>query len=231
MVDPLARLAETAPGLQKVRDALLAGSQQAGGQGDWALARKLIDLAERADALRQETMALAGGAGKAEAAPETPGEAARRPMPQRCPGCGYAEVSPRARTCAKCGHDFGGEKRGGFPRFSVRGGMLVKKGLQRDGRSVYEHAVPQDKFDQILARLAALAAGRDEHRQKGFTVDDVQRGLDCPKYMTYVVVSLMLREGLLVRPRKGAYLFAAPGEFSSEAGGLWGDLQKRGERD
>jgi hypothetical protein len=44
--------------------------------------------------------------------------------------------------------------------------------------------------------------------------------------MTYLVVSLLLRERLLVRPRKGAYLFTAPADFASEAAGLWGELQK-----
>jgi hypothetical protein len=225
MPDPLARLTEAVQGLEKARDVLLASSQQAGGQRDWALARKLMDLAERADALREEAKAVAGGGGKSEAAPEVPREAAGSPLHKRCPRCGYAEVWQRARTCEKCGYDYRAEKRGGFPKFGVRGGMLVKKGLQRDGRSVYEHAVPQDKFEKLVARLGTLAAGRDGHRQKEFTVDDVQRGLDCPKYMTYVAVSLLLREGLLIRARKGAYLFAAPGDFASEAAGLWGRLQ------
>jgi hypothetical protein len=43
--------------------------------------------------------------------------------------------------------------------------------------------------------------------------------------MTYVVVSLLLKEGLLVRARKGTYTFSYPAKFQSCAASLWDQLK------
>ena len=220
------RLTEAAQGLEKARDALLAGSQQAGSQRDWGLARRLVELAERADSLREEIKSLTGTS-TPQATQEPPGES--EPLRKRCPQCGAQDNWHRARTCLKCGYDFGARKRAGFPRFVVRNGLLVKVALQRDRRNVYEHTVPQDKFDKILARLVAMASAQSEAGEE-FTVDDVQTGLDCPKYMTYVVVSLLLQKDLFVRGRKGLYRFSEPEDFPTAVAGLWSRLP-RAEQD
>jgi hypothetical protein len=184
------RFGDAGRGLEKTRDLLLAASQRAGGRGDWGLARRLVDLAERADTLRREIQELAGTR-PPEPAPQAPRE----------------EPTPRAK------------KHGSYPKFSIRGGVLVKAGLGRDKRTIYEHTVPRDKYDQILARLAAMAGG--DYSRGEFAIDEVHNEVDCPVYMTYAMVSLLQQEGLLSRERKGAYRFVAPEQFASRASGIW----------
>jgi len=190
--------------LEKARDIFLAQSQQAGSEGGWALARRLMDLAERADALRREAAALAESGEGLESVVEEMQRPARPELP--------ASVPPEAAD---------------FPRYFVRSGTLVKQGLQRNGRDVYEHAVPRDQFERVLdyfrERASRLAGGR----QKPFSVDDVHRAVsDLPKYMVYVAISLLLKEELLQQARKGAYLIAAPGNFATASSGLWESLLK-----
>src|SRR5712691_5675556 len=55
--------------LENARDILLASSQQAGTLGDWSLVRKLVDLAERTDLLREEVRAVASGEARAAIEP------------------------------------------------------------------------------------------------------------------------------------------------------------------
>jgi hypothetical protein len=115
--------------------------------------------------------------------------------------------------------------RSSYPRFWVRDDVLVKQGLQRGGVETYEHAVPRERYEQILERLTDLAddAGRARHRP--FNIEKLQHELDCPRYMTYVVVSFLLQEGLLIRARKGSYTFASRSDFASNAASLWDKLK------
>ena len=74
-----------------------------------------------------------------------------------------------------------------------------------------------------------MAAGRLSGTQKPFRADDVEDTLPAlPKYMLYVVMSMLLKEKLLFRPHKGAYLFVDPGEFEERAAALWEQLQQAG---
>jgi hypothetical protein len=185
--------------LTEARDLLLSQSQEAASQGCWAHARKLMELAERADRLREEVQGLTT-AGLAETEQENR-------LLQATP---EDELSPR-----------GIPAREGYPKYVVRDGALVKLGLQRDGHNVYEHAVPQEHFDQLVRQLTDMAATRTHGKQRPFTVEDVQKGVRCPRYMTYAAVSLFVREGLIVRARKGSYTFAAPATFANAAAALW----------
>ncbi len=178
---------------EQVRNLLLQHSQQAGSSGNWALFRRLGELAERADALRADIQGAQAGA-------ETP-------LPPR--------EEPRTAPAASKGTT-------DYPRFGVRGGQLVKQGLQRNGRDTYEHAVPRDKCERILADLAPLAA----RPTRIFAMDDIASSRDLPRYMTYVVVSLLVRQGLVRQLRKGAYKFAAATDLTQEMAALWPKLEK-----
>ncbi len=200
----MATLNEALRRLEQARDFLVRSSQEASGGREWARARRLVDLAEYTDRLRAEVEALRSDGDASDAS-----EALSEGMPPRGERLAVPAGSGKARPA-------------GYPRFWVRDDVLVKQGLQRDGRNVYEHAVPRERFENILERLAKLA----HQRTKEFSIDDVQQALDCPVYMTYVVVSLLVREGLVRRARKGAYGFPAPDEFPAQAAGLWPKLQK-----
>src|SRR5262245_25169454 len=133
-IDPLSEAARL---LADAREHLLQGVSQAAGARDWTTAKRLPELAERADELRAEVQALAG---------------------ERIPVAPPAEPTQPARHAeVKRAHP-------PFPQFEVRGEMLVKRGLQRSGRDIYEHAVPRDRFEHILDRLAEMAAGSGKGR-------------------------------------------------------------------
>jgi hypothetical protein len=196
-------LAESTRSLQRVRDLLLAASQDAGGEGNWASARKLLELAERVDRLREELESLptdVSARGKLEDAEPLTGPEDSPPLP------------PKA-------------SRAGYPKYLVRDGLLIKRGLQRSGLDVYEHAVPQDHYERIVALLETMAAAWTHGRQRPFTIEQLQGEVSAPRYMTYVVVSFLLRQGLLLRARKGKYTFAEPATFAAAAADLWDRLK------
>jgi hypothetical protein len=163
-----------------------------------------MEFAERADALRREAHALA----ESDEPPEPVAKEEPRPA--------------RPEWAAPVPHESGD-----FPRYFVRGGALVKQGLQRNGRDVYEHAVPRDQFERLLDYFRERASRQSGGRQKHFSVEDVHHAVsDVHKYMVYVAISLLLKEGLLQQARKGAYLIPAPGTFATASSALWESLRK-----
>jgi hypothetical protein len=197
-------LAEAVEFLERARDCLVRQSQQIAAEGDWTSVKRLIDLAERTDGLHQEIRAMTAS--------------------------GHTEKTRRAFTLLATPEEsqtllepWSPRKAEEYPKYRVRDGVLVKQGLQRDGKHVYEHAVPHERFTEIVSAVAAKATRGG--KQKPFTIDQVQEELDCPRYMTYVVVSLLVRQGLLVRARKGSYTLAAPSTLGFDAANLWKQLQ------
>lgn len=201
-------LSEAVTSLAKIRNQLRSASQHAASGGDWGKAKLMMDLAERADGLREELSVhvTENPQPMATEATELPGEV------------DIAQESAKAEPPA----------RGKYPRYWVGGGALTKQGLQRDGRDTYEHAVPRERFDEIAGHLADMAAAA-RIKQRQFTIDQVQQLLDCPRYMTYVVVSLLVSAGLVVRARKGSYRFSDPDTFRLAVKDLW-DRLERGDR-
>jgi hypothetical protein len=198
-------LSEVVVILTRARNYLLSDSQQAAGEGNWAKAKALMELAERTDRLRIEVSGITGGEIRApardDAEPPPPEDGEEGDLPQSPP------------------------TRGGYPKYRIRDNALIKQGLQRGGENVYEHAVPRERFDEILDQLANLADAAGRLNQRPFSIEKIQQGLTCPRYMTYVVVSFLLQQKLLIRARKGSYTFAAPSAFRSEAAKLWDDLK------
>ncbi len=189
--------------LERVCDFMLNESRRAASHGDWERARVLMDLAERADLLRKDIAVPQG------LAPATPPAGAAPGSP--------AKGSPAADPLLA--EDV-------YPKFFTRDDALVKRGLKRDGTGeVYEHAVPREQYDQILDRLSRMAATFAHGKQRPFSIEKIQAEVDCPRYMTYVVVSMLLRAQLLIRARKGSYTFTAPGDFAGAAAKLWDRLK------
>jgi hypothetical protein len=107
-----------------------------------------------------------------------------------------------------------------YPKYSVRSGALIKKGLTRNRRDVYEHTVPRGEFDSVIQRLGELAG------RKHFSADDVIDKVLCPSYQAYIVISLLKDRGLLAVPRRGMYAFTRPRNFLNEAGAIWTSLEE-----
>src|SRR5437762_8824872 len=120
--------------LTRARDRLLGESQAAGGHGNWTNAKILIELAERADRLREELSALTMS-----------DEGWQNDEPERGPVGAKADATDQRRA------------KDHYPKYFVRGDNLVKRGLQRNARDVYEHAVPRDWYEKILDRLVQMS--------------------------------------------------------------------------
>jgi hypothetical protein len=199
--------------VKEILDFLLERNRQALWQGDVSLAQKWQKLAEQTGLLLTRIQDLADPGGPPDRAGQASGAIAQIERPTEIP------VAPRKN------HTFSLKNHEDFPKFWVRGNALVKQGLQRNKQDVYEHTVPKEKFDEIVRHLQTMASYRENKRQKEFKTDEVQEGVNCPPYMTYVVISLLHRQGLLDKARKGAYLFAAPESFFSDVDRLWRELQ------
>jgi len=112
-----------------------------------------------------------------------------------------------------------------YPRFCVRDNQIIKLGRQRDGVREYEHAVPWDRYDQIMRIISDLATGRRNNPQKPLRFEMIQGQLDYPQYQARVIVSLLVRKKLLVVARKGSYRFTSPATFESDVANLWDNLK------
>lgn len=220
---PNHRLDLASESLKAARDELLEAIQEAGRQQDRTLLRQLTDLAAGTIKLREDIEALRrSDLNESERAVPEVSETSY--LPRRIgtmqPDGKETDVSAVRETS-----HLPRRKREGYPKFSIRGDTLVKAGLKRDGHNVYEHAVPRGEFAQILDRLAEMT-GRYQDEEV-FGIDEIQKGLDCPVYMTYATASLLLAEGLLRKVRKGAYLFASPAHFAQDSNKLWDKVRNR----
>lgn len=125
-------------------------------------------------------------------------------------GDGAPESRERSKAARK--------SRKAYPKYSLRSGVLIKTGLSRDRRTEYEHAVPKNEFDGIIARLEELSS------RKTFAVEDVLKTAKCPSYQVYLVIAFLKERGLLVAPRRGLYAFRRPKEFIADTRVNWDSL-------
>ncbi len=189
--------------LEEIRETVFDASREcvkSGNGGEWQMAETLFNFAKSVDALRQQATYLADGTSSTPTSEVTHRSAsAGRHNPQDKD----SQHLPR-----KC--------KGDYPKYLIRSGCLVKVGLSRDKRTEYEHEVPKSEFDKIVARLSTLATPNKE-----ITVEQVQTGLDCPSYQTYIVIAVLLQMSVLSSPWRGAYKFAAADKFAADASAMW----------
>jgi len=107
-----------------------------------------------------------------------------------------------------------------YPQYTVRSGALIKLGLSRNRRDVYEHTVPRAEFNAVIQRLGELAG------RKHFSADDVIDQVSSPSYQVYIVISVLKDRGLLAVGRRGMYAFTRPKNFLNEAGAFWDSLEQ-----
>jgi hypothetical protein len=199
------RLAKVGKVLEELREELFECSRDCvkdEEQGEWHTAERLFDLAKRADAFRREVRSIVNGA-------TSPVVVARS-----------TEKNPRTEATPTPAQKPSRKRQEDYPKYSVRSNALIKVGLGRDRRSEYEQVVPRAEFDKIIARLGAMSGSGKE-----FTAEEVQSGLDCPVYQTYIVLSLLRQFELLDVPRRGAYKFRSPQTFTAAANEIWMRLQ------
>ena len=144
--------------LMQVSKQLITESEKAASKEEWAKAKALMALAERAGLLRAEvvlhlfptTSPLDSGNPESVHSMEIEGD-----LPVQPPSGGR------------------------YPKYRVRANALVKQGRKRDGGKVYEHAVPKERYDAILHQLQIKASSHG--KQQSFKIDDIQEQLDCPR--------------------------------------------------
>jgi hypothetical protein len=107
-----------------------------------------------------------------------------------------------------------------YPQYKVRSDALIKIGLSRNRRDVYEHTVPRGEFDAVVQRLGELSG------RKHFSADEVITKVSSPSYQAYIVISLLKDRGVLTAPRRGIYAFRHPKDFLHEARALWESLEQ-----
>jgi hypothetical protein len=192
--------------LKEIREKVLDASRECfrtdNGQG-WQEAETLFNFAKSVDALRQEADALSKGT------PRTPTTTTPSlPLSTRQTAVKDSEGQRSSKR-----------RKEDYPKYMIRSGCLVKVGLSRDKRTEYEHEVPKSEFDKVVARLSTLASPNKE-----ITVEQVQTGLDCPSYQTYIVIAVLLQMGVLISPWRGAYKFASADKFATDAAAVWNRL-------
>lgn len=187
----------------ELRDELLAASQEfaRSENHDWNEAERLFNASKRVDELCRSALA-----------PSAQHPIDKVTLSRESNGDGSADQADR-RPRKKSKKD--------YPQYTVRSGALVKIGLSRNRRDVYEHTVPRTEFDAVIERLGQLVG------RKHFSADDVIDKVSCPSYQAYIVISLLKDRGLLAVPRRGMYAFTRPKNFLGEAGALWDSLEQR----
>lgn len=183
------------------------------GEADWQKAEILFGLAKDADMLRRRVMMFVKEP-QEKIPTEVLGSIVSKTLAQQ--NTLNPEIKTR-RTVRKL-------KKSDYPNYSVRGDSLIKVGLRRDKRTEYSQSVPRREFDLIIARLNEMATTHEE-----FTPDEVQTGLECPIYQTYIVLALLKHLNLIDVLRRGSYQFSSAQNFSDEASIIWGNLQKKSE--
>jgi hypothetical protein len=191
-----AKLQGALASLESVRGTFFEVGREAvesSGEAGWRVAKELLALAETVDSVRARVVSLDGTGA-------TPNEGGSAPQ---------QDVVSLPRTAPR-------RRRSDYPKFFVREDTLVKVGLGRDRRSEYEHTVSRSEFDSVASRIAELLAN-----QRSFDVDQLQAGLSCPVYRTYIVLALLRKTGVLTARQRGKYTAKDAATIASDAERVW----------
>lgn len=91
-----------------------------------------------------------------------------------------------------------------YPRFVRRGDTVVKVGLKRNKRDLYEQKMGSSEWAEIGAVLVELA-----QRGGTFEAQDVISRVEAPSYLAYLLLGVLQEHELVTSPRRGEYRFAS----------------------
>ena len=98
-----------------------------------------------------------------------------------------------------------------YPRFCRKGRELLKIGWSKSSRSEYEHRVPKEAVDRVVATLAEAAAQEDLVRVDEWLKALEKRGGEpIPTYQVYVALAWLRNEGLIRQHGRKGYSLAGP---------------------
>ena len=105
-----------------------------------------------------------------------------------------------------------------LPYYFTESNKLVKVGPSRDG-STYQHRVTRQHFDEMINRLAEIAA-----KDRQFETPDLSNAVNIPKHEPLIVLDLLEQRKLLINVRRGRWVFANAETFGDDAQRVWGNL-------
>jgi hypothetical protein len=192
--------------LEEIRELLFDCSKEcvkADNNRKWETAEALFSLAKSTDLLRRQISGLTNNSHTSSNV-ETPIDIKVSAAPETK----VSEIKVPAKPTKKRKED--------YPKFSIRGGALIKTGLSRDRRTEYEQIVPNAEYEKLITRLSSMSSSHKE-----FVAEEVQEDLECPMYQIYTVLALLRNTGLLDLPRRGTYRFHAVKTFAADVKAVW----------
>jgi hypothetical protein len=102
-----------------------------------------------------------------------------------------------------------------LPHFYTEADKLVKVGASRDG-GTYEHRVIRAHYDLMIDKLVEVA-GRD----KSFETPDLIKKCDVPKHEPLIIVAMLESRGLLIKFRRGRWVFKSADTFATDVQKIW----------
>jgi hypothetical protein len=115
-------------------------------------------------------------------------------------------------------------RKGDYPRFFVRRGVLHKVGWSKRDKKEYAHKIPKDAFDRTIGAIAALAASESTPITSDQIVEQTEHsGTPVPVYQVYLALALLRDRELVKREGRDGYL--AISGLKAAAGKLWDEFQ------
>ena len=106
--------------------------------------------------------------------------------------------------------------------YFVRNNDLVKQGLRRNGRDIYEHKMSKEEFTQFIGVLSGLA-----ERQETFKPEDAVESLAMSSYKVYLALGAMTHIGELEIPQRGTYRFCDRSRYLEQESEFWNELESQ----
>jgi hypothetical protein len=123
-----------------------------------------------------------------------------------------APAFPRSRT----------GKKGAYPRFLVRKGLLWKYGWSKSDKKEYIHKVPKDVFEQTIAAIATLTQNGVSPLAADQIVQQIElAGHAIPVYQVYVSLAFLRDRDVIQRNGRDGYVVVP--DFAQRTGEAWSE--------
>ena len=114
-----------------------------------------------------------------------------------------------------------------YPKFERTNDRLVKIGWSKKDRSEYEHKVPYDVVDVVLAALSAKLIEVEYLKMDDLIPLDDKLGQEIPSYQTYLVVAWLRDIGVVEKQGNDGYHFADMKRTALDLESLWQQTTER----
>lgn len=95
-----------------------------------------------------------------------------------------------------------------FPYFHRDDDHLVKTGMSKSDRRVYQHRCPRDVVDRVACELERLAAQEKAISLELLRPDKNENLSDVPVYQIYLAIAFLIKQGIVGRRGRSRYFIA-----------------------